>query len=287
MPEFYRQRDIPQQAARFNVFPRENFDNRLMPYNRRDFYKIALLLGTSRLMFADKDIVIDRPALNFSNPLVPYSWEATSPEQTGYFCLFTEEFLKVSDRSDSLQESPLFKIGSNPIFFLSDQQVAFVSDIFQKMLAEMASDYVHKHDLLRNYVNVIIHEALKMQPSDAYTKPQNAAARIASLFLELLERQFPVDSPGHPLQLKTASDFATNLSVHVNHLNQTVRDVTGKSTTQHITERIVVEAKALLKNTDWSIAEIAYSLGFEYPNYFNSFFKKHTGIPPQRSRFAR
>jgi AraC-like DNA-binding protein len=121
---------------------------------------------------------------------------------------------------------------------------------------------------------------MKMQPSESYFKHQNAAARITSLFLKLLERQFPVDSPQYALKLRTANDYAEQLSVHVNHLNRAVKEVTGKTTTEHISERVLGEAKALLQHTDWSINEIAYSLGYEYPTYFNNFFKKQTGVTP-------
>ena len=72
--------------------------------------------------------------------------------------------------------------------------------------------------------------------------------------------------------------------MHVNHLNRSVKEVTGKSTTTHIAERIITEAKALLQHTDWTIAEIAYALGFEYPTYFNNFFKRLTGTVPSSLR---
>jgi AraC family transcriptional activator of pobA len=52
----------------------------------------------------------------------------------------------------------------------------------------------------------------------------------------------------------------------------------------HIAERVITEAKALLRHTDWSINDIAYALGFEYPSYFNNFFKKHTGTNPKSIR---
>ncbi|WP_235917492.1 helix-turn-helix domain-containing protein [Hymenobacter busanensis] len=72
----------------------------------------------------------------------------------------------------------------------------------------------------------------------------------------------------------------------MNHLNRAVKEATGKPTTVHIAERIIGEAKALLHHTSWSTAEIAYSLGFEYPTYFNNFFKKHTGTTPLAFRKA-
>ncbi|QEC78416.1 helix-turn-helix domain-containing protein [Mucilaginibacter ginsenosidivorax] len=268
----------------FTVYERKEFARKTVPYNRRDFYKVSLTLSTGKLYYADKAVNIDRPALIFSNPRVPYAWEGICESQEGFFCLFSEDFLRGNNRDLNLQDTPLFKIGTDPVFFVDHAQLVYISGIFQNMLREFNSDYVYKLDLLRNHLNLLLHEALKMQPSVNYFKPQNALVRVASLFLELLERQFPVDTPQYQLKLRTANDYALHLSVHVNYLNRAVKEVTGKTTTEHLTERMVMEAKALLLHTDWSINDIAYSLGYEYPTYFNNFFKKQTGVTPSSLR---
>ena len=202
----------------------------------------------------------------------------------GYTCLFSEEFLKLSDRSESILQSPLFKFGGTPILKISKEQREFLNRIFEKMIEEQSSDYAHKDDLIRNYIHLIIHEALKMEPSDNFEQHMNASERLTTVFLELLERQFPVESADKPLGLKTAKHFADNLSVHSNSLNRAVKEVTGKPTSVHISERITQEAKALLYHTNWNISEIAYALGFDYPTYFNNFFKKQTGTNPKTYR---
>lgn len=86
------------------------------------------------------------------------------------------------------------------------------------------------------------------------------------------------------LNLRTAVDFATQLSIHVNHLNKALKDTTGKSTSALIAERIVQEAKTLLKHTDWNVSEIGYCLGFQEPAHFNNFFKKKTALTPRSFR---
>ncbi len=276
---------VQPAPAQFNVAAIGEGSCTLTSYTRRDFYKITLVIkGTSCLQYASRDIEVDKSALVFSNPMVPYSWDSTGEQPTGYFCVFTEEFLQAGNRIAGLQDNALFRADGNPVYLLDDAQVEYLSSIFARMRAELDSDYIHKQELLRSHVHLVIHEALKMQPAIANNTPPNAAARITKIFLTLLERQFPVDSPQHPLLLKKASDYAQRLSVHVNHLNAAVHEVTGKSTTAHINERIVAEAKSLLIHTDWSAAEIAFSLGFEYASYFNNFFKKHTGNTPLQAR---
>lgn len=271
----------------FNVFQIESDGAATRIYSRKDFYKICLTTGKSKIHYADKSFEQEGTILFFGNPHIPYSWETISTTYSGYTCLFSEEFFKASERTESLQHSPLFKIGGTPILKITDEQRQFLSSIFQKMIEEQKSDYAYKDDLMRNYVNLIIHEALKLKPSEHYDQHKNAASRLTSVFLELLERQFPIESADHSLQLKTAQDYAKSLNVHVNYLNRVVKEVTGKPTTTHITERIITEAKALLQHTGWNIADIAYALGFEYPTYFNNFFKKLTGTNPKSLRLQK
>ncbi|TMI93733.1 MAG: helix-turn-helix domain-containing protein [Bacteroidetes bacterium] len=268
----------------FKVYEIDSTQSVVRSYNRKDFYKICLNTGKNIIHYADRSFETDGPVLFFGNPYIPYSWEIVSSTYTGYACLFTEDFLKFGDRTESLQQSPLFKLGGTPILELNNEQREFISTIFQKMIAEQETVYTFKDELIRNYIGLIIHEALKMQPLENYYNNKNAASRITNVFLELLERQFPIESIDHPLQLKTAQDFAKSLSVHVNYLNRSVKEVTGKPTTAHIAERIISEAKALLQHTDWNIADVAYALGFEYPTYFNNFFKRMTHTNPKSLR---
>jgi len=267
----------------FNVFSRDHCSF-ITPYSRRDYYKISLIIGRGTLHYADKWIYVDRPALLFSNPVVPYSWEAENEDQKGFFCLFTDQFLHNGNRLGTLHDSKLFKVGGTPVFFVDEWQQETVNGLFHKMMAEIQSDYVHKYDMLRAYLHLLIHETMKMHPADNFEPYQNASQRVAVLFMELLERQFPIDSPERYLRLKTPTDYADSLSIHVNSLNRSVKEITGKTTTQQITSRIIHEANALLKHTDWNVSEIAYGLGFEEPAYFTNYFKKQTGMTPNAVR---
>ncbi|GAB4017204.1 hypothetical protein GCM10028808_48040 [Spirosoma migulaei] len=212
----------------FKVYEIDTAVSPMPVYSRRDFYKICLVTGQNRIHYADRGIEIEGTSLLFANPHIPYSAEALSGQQQGYACLFTEEFLTTHDRSESLQQSPLFKIGGSPVYSLTNEQKDFLTTIFQKMLADQDTDYLFKGELIRDCINLIIHEAIELQPADNFFKPINASSRIASLFLELLERQFPIESPQRPLALRSAQEYADRLSVHVNHLNRSVREVTGK-----------------------------------------------------------
>ena len=112
------------------------------------------------------------------------------------------------------------------------------------MLKELSGDYKYKYDLLRTLVLELIHYGQKLQPLSALSAAQNASERIFPLFIELLEQQLPI------------------------------------TTTEIISKRIIQEAKILLKQTHWSVADIAYTLGFDDPAHFSNYFKKQTSLAP-------
>lgn len=270
----------------FRAFQIEQDGNETRIYSRKEFYKICLTTGKSKIHYSDKSFEQEGTVLFFGNPHIPYSWETISTTYRGYTILFSEEFFKNSERSESLQQSSFFKIGGTPVLKITEEQRLFLNTIFQKMIVEQESDYIYKDELIRNYISLIIHESLKLEPAKDFNQDKNAVSRLSSVFLELLERQFPIETTDQSLQLRSAQDFAKNLNVHVNYLNRAVKEVTGKSTTTHIRERILTEAKALLLHTDWNISEIAFALGFDYPTYFNNFFKKQTGTNPKAFRLT-
>ncbi len=258
--------------------------NHYVSQGRRDFYKVGLVTGNMTVYYGDRIIEINDTVLFFVNPNVPHSVVRSSKKTTGIACLFTEAFITGRERTEILKNSSLYKIDGTPVIPLNKKQAVFMSGLFQKMQSVHSGDYAHKDELLKSCIELIIHEALRIQPVQYGLRYKNAATRITSLFMDLLERQFPIENTTEPLRLRTAQDFAKSLSVHINNLNRAVKKVTGKSTSVHIAERIAAEAKALLLYTDWSVADIAYGLGFEYPTYFNNYFKRVTGITPNSLR---
>ncbi|MBW3127178.1 helix-turn-helix domain-containing protein [Hymenobacter profundi] len=260
-------------------------------FNRRDVFKCVLVTsGANELHYATRSYLVDRPALVFTNRLVPFSWEpvagATS-EAEGYIVGFTEPFLQSAMRGVSLKDSVLYRVDGNPVYTLNDEQQRYLIEVFGRMRRDFDTDYAHKDDLLRSQLSLVIHEAARLEPASPHPAiATNAAQRITNLFMTLLEVQFPVTRRYHEPILKNAQEFADRLAVHVNHLNRSVKEVTGKPTTAYIADRYVSEAKVLLQQTDWSVGEIAESLGFDYATYFQRFFKKHAGTTPLAFRHA-
>lgn len=291
LEDFYRRKfewlpeDIRHQIGRFNIFRLEPFVEgkpTSIPYRRHDFYKIMLVRGNSRVHYADRVIGVQKQALSFSNPQISYKWEHLDRIREGIYCIFAAEFFH---QFGQFQHYEVFQPDGSHIFELTDEQAAQVREIFARMESEFTSDYKYRYDLIRNLIFEMLHFALKLVPSSEYVAPPTTAAqRIAMLFFELLERQFPIDDTHRAVSLRSASDFAEQLNIHVNHLNRAVKETAQKTTTQLIAERVVQEAKILLKQSTWNVSEIAYALGFTEATHFNNFFKKHAHTSPLQFR---
>lgn len=273
------------EVGHFNIFKVEDIrlpKHKPVNYTRRNFFKMTLVTGHSKIHYADQSIEVNGSVLVFTNPLIPYFWEIISEEQTGYVCIFTESFFS---RFDAINEYPVFQHADSAIIALNEDEASIYNNLFLRMFDELQGNYIYKYDLLRNLLMEVVHGAQKMRPlTGSRPSGSNAAERITGLFAELLERQFPIELSNQVIKLNSPSAFARQLNVHVNHLNKALKEITGQTTSQLIGERLLQEAEILLKSTNWTISEIAWSLGFEEPNHFSSFFKNRAKITAQKFR---
>ena len=255
-----------------------------MTYNRRTYHKISLIHGKNRVEYANEIIEVNDFALLFSTPRVPYHYLPQDLNQDGFFCVFSDSFLPKTNDGGGFEELPLFHSEFHPVFLLDQSQYQVLYSHFEKMNVELNSDYKYKYELIRNYIMELVHFGQKLQPAPTHNPVQNSTRRITSLFLELLERQFTLESPDQKIQLRSPADFADRLSVHVNYLNKVLKESTEMTTSSIITSRIAKEAQFLLRETPWNISEIAFCLGFEETAHFSNFFKKHIGSSPLKYR---
>jgi AraC family transcriptional activator of pobA len=127
------------------------------------------------------------------------------------FLFIKEDFMDHTLRTDGLSNSPLFKVNGDHVLFPDGQTTDFLKSVFEKMIGELNSPYQNKFELLRSYVQILIHEGLKIKPIDTNIHTVHSSERISYLFLELLERQFPVVSPYEPIKLKSPGQMADRL----------------------------------------------------------------------------
>jgi AraC family transcriptional activator of pobA len=251
-------------------------------YRRRDFYKISLLKGDYIVHYGDESISVSGLSLSFFSPLVPYTIEVLKEEENAGFIIFTELYYDSFFKS-SISLFPLFNGKNKPIYNIPATLIKEVENLFYKIEKQSRSAYVLKDDMIRNHINELMHIAHTLTPVAERNHKLTSKERLYTIFNELLERQFPIDS-SKTSYLRTASDFAALLHVHVNYLNRILKEVTGKTTSTLLYERLLKESIILLKHTNWSISEISFSLGFKDVSHFNHFFRKQTNATPSTFR---
>ena len=257
--------------------------------SRRDYYKITLISkGSGIFIYDSQRYEITEPTLAFINPTSMLSWETTSPIHKGFYCMFRESFFGNHQKLlHELKDYPLFRIGNNPLLILSDEQIESVEHIYQKMMAEYTSSKSMKARMLMLHLQQLLLEGRRIHQEKApedKDKGLDAAHRHAQQFLELLEDQFPIASIQQQVALNSPAQFAEELSIHSNHLNTQVKQVTGESVRAHIQQRLLLEARLLLTHTEWPVADIAFCLGFNEPASFSHFIKRHIDQTPSSLR---
>ena len=249
-------------------------------YSRKTFYTATLLQGNYTIEFEERNMDVSGNTLMFTSSKVPFGIQSLNGAYAGISCLFKEDFITKTNSGYRLLEFPIYKPGRQNIYSLTDQQTKNFLGIFAKISDEKRAGSDFKENLQRTYLLELIFNAQKLDPVSSYVKTNNTTEQIACSFIRLLESQFPVESAQDILRLTTAKDFADELALHPNYLNRQVKLSKGRTVTEIIAARIIQEAKILLKLTNWNIAEISSSLGFEQPSHFNQFFKKHLTVSP-------
>jgi len=268
------------------VFNREQFacKNYLSP-NRRDFYKILFITkGIGVFTIGVNTYYIEEPTILFIHPNEIISWKNLSDQSAGHYCLFKKRYI---DQYPSLkaiiERYPLFNNTTKNVIRLNNNIMATIEDLFSKMHKEALNGGEYFEDSLQAYIQLMVVEAMK---AANFPKPDaiNEELRHVHYFFQLLEEEAAMINYSHPLRLKTAKEFASELAIHPNHLNAVLKKHTGQNVSTHIRNRILDESKTLLVQTDWSLQNIGFAIGFADQPNFSQFFKKNTGVTPNEFR---
>jgi AraC family transcriptional activator of pobA len=237
-----------------------------------------------------KEHHIHENMLGFIGPDMVNSWQADMTEQQGFFVSFSESFFNEGHEDKHvLQQLPFYQMDGNSILTLSDEQARYYLHLFQSMLEEYQNKSTYSAPILRTQLQLLLYKANAQVQTDLAF--QNAIAvnshRLVKSFRELYLRDFHNLGIGKGLMRKKVKEYAEELGVSQNHLNDTVKSVTGRSAGQLIRQQLIHHVTGCLMHADKSISEIAYALGFEDPSYFARFYKSQTGKSPTEFREAQ
>lgn len=289
---FLNVQHYPLDANYFSIKNREKYPviDYISP-NRRQFFKIFhMTMGTGILTVGLHQYTLGPGDIAFLHPNEIMSWQTTSVETGGHFCLIHPKYFEreADHILQLLRNYPYFK-ASKAVIQLSESQSANINQHFESIAEEELSANEDKKQAMFLHLQMILLEAQRAGKNLTVSVVPESYRYIYG-FLSLLESSFQVHGPDDSIKLKTATEFAEQLNVHPNYLNSLVKEHTGKTLREHIQERLMYEAKTLLIQTDWDISNISHGLGFSGHAAFTSFFKKKENISPstfRKSTFSR
>ncbi len=262
-----------------------------MPPFRHEFYAIALKIeGSGVAISGHHSEFPNGSSVFFNSPFQILSWDI-KPDWEGYYIMFSQDFIAKSNYlQDILNNFPFLKIEKTIPFEINQSDLSEISAIYKSILKEYNSNNTDKFLLIESFVLLLLNFVKRyfnqnVSANEAQEEIRKTDVKLLARFQTLIETYFyPNASLESDDNLHATSFYAQKLNIHPNHLNAVVKQITGLTAKQHIQKHIINLAKSKLIQTEESIKEIAYSLHFDSPNNFTSFFKKHVAKTPNSFR---
>ena len=201
----------------------------------------------------------------------------------GWALCFHPEFLRKTPLAGLIKEYSYFSYNANEALHLSEQERRTVVDCLTKIKDELQYS-VDKHSkaLIADNIKLLLDYCERFYDRQFITR-ENLNSDILARFETLLDAYFHSGKPATE-GLPTVQYCADKLCLSPNYLSDLLKKETGESALKHIQQKTLEMAKERVFNTRKSVSEIAYELGFQYPQHFSRWFKKQVGITPSEYR---
>ncbi len=239
------------------------------PHSHTFYLVMWLSQGSGTHTIDFKTFSIAPNQLYFLTPGQVHSW-SLSPHTRGYNLFIEANFFRARF-GNRLLEYPFFHSHQHqPLLEVTSQQALF-SDLFTYAYEEYEQQQPNRTDVFLSFVHILLETANRLYNQQWAGSDTHLYDRIRE-YEDLIETQF--------LTVRQIKTYADLMNLTPNHLNHICKKVLGKTASQLLHERIIIEGQRLLTHTTHSIQEIAFQLGFDDPSYFGRFFKKHAGQTP-------
>lgn len=201
----------------------------------------------------------------------------------GYALLFHPDLIRGTALGKHIDDYTFFSYESKEALHLSEKERKIVLDCFEKIRYELEQG-TDKHSklLISSNIELFLNYCTRFYDRQYITR-QDTNKAILEKFEVLLKDYFQSDKPENT-GLPTVSYCADQLHLSANYFGDLIKKETGKTPTEYIHLKVIALAKQKILDPAKSISEIAFELGFKYPQHFTRFFKKTTGLAPNDYR---
>ena len=264
-------------------------DNKLvhMPLYRANFFRV-IHFTNANLHFnsggKQHDVIND--CLCFTYPGKLESW-TRSGKLFGFVVYFLPAFVGLDITRQNFDiDFPFFNYNSEQVINLTESDTLELKYIEDEMIREMISPAADKMEMLKKLLLIFLQKVKRSYSLKVNNQSTEIAAskRLFNLFRKELDDYIQQLSSAEKISMPTVSLMAGKLHVNANYLNSIIKNLTGKTASSHIQEKMLLEAKAFLIHTDLQVKDISFKLGFENTSYFNRFFKNGSAVTPMEFR---
>lgn len=243
-----------------------------------NLYTISIKKGmTSKLIYGQTEFDFDDGVLVVTAPKQVISIEKLEKiELTGYKLIFHRDFVQSYSLAKSIHNYGFFSYTNNKALFLSDKEEQIILNLFRSIEQECQNntDQFSQDVLIANIELLLVH--IDRYYNRQFLTRKNINNDTLSKMEAILNNYFESEHT----QLPTVQYIAEQLNESPSYLSDLLKNLTGLTAQQHIHEKLIEKAKELLCTSNLSVSEIAYQLGFEFPQSFNKLFKKKTDLTP-------
>lgn len=248
--------------------------------HRHDFFEVLFLQKGSGFHVIDGNkYEIKPPCVFFLSRGQAHKLEL-SHDIEGFIFIFTSDFYLLNrSNPNSLIEFPFFYTihqDNPPLLLKNEEDVRFLETIFKRGVQEILSKSQPDIELLHSILDLILTTCSSLYEVGESHLNKGKGQILVKRFFHLLEENHQKNF--------SINEYAALMGITPNHLTQTVKLLTGKTSSQIIKSKQLLEIKRLLVHTNLSVSEIASQLNFEDQSYFTKFFKRETGLTPLQYR---
>lgn len=268
------------EGKRFLPCPRKS-----SPPISNDCYSISLKkIIKGNLNYGRTKYDFTNGALIFIAPRQVLQWDSSVVfEQRGFSINFHEDFLKGTELAKQIKKYGYFSYSVNEALHLSPKEQKLIESIVKNLEMEYRNNQDEfSKDIILSQLGTLLKYANRFYERQ-FINRKEISNNLLEQFNEELDAHFALGL----LQKKGIpgiDQIAEKMRVSQRYLSDTLKKETGKTTTEHLQLYLIDEAKNILLNPNKSISEVAYELGFEYPQYFSRLFKKKEGMSPSEYR---
>jgi len=252
-----------------------------------DFYSIALKRNFDskvKYKYGQQSYDFDEGIMFFISPNQVFSVETDGEYKlSGWMLLVHPDFFSHSTMAKTIKQFDYFSYSTNEALHLSDKEETIIITIFKSIQQEYHSNIdKFSQQLIITQIELLLNYSNRFYDRQFITRQTNnnqILIRLEQLLIDHFDNNKIIDNG-----LPTVQFVANALHMTPNYLSALLKQLTGESTQHHIQNKLIEKAKEKLATTDLSVSEIAYQLGFEYPQSFSKIFKSKTNLSPVEFR---